>query len=65
MADPSVREIGRIDVDGHPFVVGIDHGAVTLAFPGVRAAIGTETADELTAHLITAIWQAGGVVPDA
>ena len=37
MADPDVREIGRADIDGHPFAVGIDHGTVTLAFPGVRA----------------------------
>ena len=58
MADPDVREIGRVDIDGHPFAVGIDHGTVTLAFPGVRARLGTEAADELIAHLITATWRA-------
>ena len=65
MADPHAREIGRVDVDGHPFVVGIDHGTVTLAFPGVRARLGIEAADDLAAHIITATWQAGKAVSDA
>ena len=61
MADQLVREIGRVDIDGHPFVVGIDHGTVTLAFPGVRARLGTEAADDLAGHLITASWRAAEV----
>ena len=59
MADQLVREIGRVDIDGHPFVVGIDHGTVTLAFPGVRARLGTEAAGDLAGYIIAATWQAG------
>ena len=59
MADPDVREIGRVDIDGHPFAVGIDHGTVTLAFPGVRARLGTEAAGDLAGYIIAAAWQAG------
>jgi hypothetical protein len=60
MADPYVREIGRVeDIDGLRLVVGIRSGTVTLGFAGeARWKLPVEVADELAAMLITALWQA-------
>ena len=62
MADPHVREIGRVtDHDGDQITVGIDGGTVTIGHPEIAIPYwqGTvEQADEVAALLITALWQA-------
>lgn len=58
MADPWIREIGRVEIPGVPDrVVSIDHGAVTI---GERDEdrLTVMQADELAALLITACWMA-------
>lgn len=61
MADPYVREIGRVKIPGaQPVIVGIDHGAVEIMPSDYRneQRLTVMQADELAALLITACWQA-------
>jgi hypothetical protein len=61
MADPLVREIGRIeDMDGVPLAVGVDRGTVTIGMgdDDTPWQLTVEQADDLAGLLITALWQA-------
>jgi hypothetical protein len=61
MADPWVREIGRVEIPGGPsVVVSINHGAVDIGRgeEGYDGRLTVPQADELAALLITACWMA-------
>jgi hypothetical protein len=60
MADPLVRETGRIeDMDGGVLIVGVDYDTVTIARAGFDPfRLESSQADEFGALFISACWQA-------
>lgn len=63
MADPHIREIGRVEDDrGHVMIVGTGHGTVTLALLHADTndvALTGPQSEELGQYLVAACWQAG------
>ena len=59
MADPYVREIGRVrDLDDCTVIVGVDYGSVYLITAGVRRLTQAQ-AREFAQLFVAAVWQAG------
>ena len=63
MADPRVREVGRMtDLDGMPVVIGVDYDSVTIhagefvSGGGIR--LESVQADEFASLFVAGCWQA-------
>ena len=63
MADPYVREVGRlVAMDGKPLVVGVDYDTVTIgpsAYTEPIWRLTQDQADDFGRAFISACWQAG------
>ena len=60
MADPYVREIGRLtEIDGMYVSIGVDYDSVTVQVGGVKATLTQPHAEEFAQLFVSACWQAG------
>jgi hypothetical protein len=60
MADPYVREIGRVVLDmDAPVRVGVDYDAISLRIGDRLCTLAQAQAEEFAQLFVSAVWQAG------